>query len=502
MAKQPRTIIFCLTAALSAGGCVGGSVGGEGSGDPSAVTAGGTIVRNGSAKCLDVAAAGTTDGTKIQQYTCNGTGAQDFLLEAVSGGVKIVNTNSGKCVDLAAAGTANGTKVQLYDCNNTVAQTFVAEASSATGYSQLRNPNSNRCIDVSAASNADGAAVQLYDCNGTAAQQWKISAAAGGGTAGGGGSGGGGGTAGGGGSAGGTTSPTSGTEFAPYFYTWGWGSSDYAFSSLTAMKSAGGPSDVTIAFVLSGGGCTTSTDIQSNLSDVKAFEAAGGHVKASFGGADGTYLESACSSASALASALQGFVDATGITDLDFDIEQGSSTSNSTINAMRASALKTVQSSRGIKVAFTLPVNPDGLDSLGLAVVKSALSAGVTISHVNVMTMDYGSGTDVGSAALSSADATASQLQSAIGGLSSAAAYQMVGVTPMIGKNDDSEDFSISDASTLAAYAKSKGIGLLAFWAIQRDEKCPSSGYGDGDRCSNDNSSTFQYSKIFQAVSK
>jgi hypothetical protein len=501
MVQQARSYILCFAAALSAGGCVAGSVGGEGSGDPSAVTSGGTIVRNGSAKCLDAAAAGTANGTKIQQYTCNGTGAQDFLLSAVSGGVKIVNTNSGRCVDISAAATANGSKIQLYDCNGTGAQTWVAE-DQGNGYSQLRNPNSNRCIDVASASNSDGATVQLYDCNGTAAQQWKISSAAsGGGSAGGGGTAGGGGAAG-GGTAGGGGTTTSGTEFAPYFYTWGWGSGDYAFSSLTAMKSAGGPSAVTIAFVLSGGGCQVSTDIQNNLADVKAYEAAGGHVKASFGGADGTYLESACSSASALASALEGFVDATGITDLDFDIEQGSATSNSTINAMRASALKTVQSARGIKVAFTLPVNPDGLDSLGLAVVKSALSAGVTISHVNVMTMDYGSGTDVGSASLSSADATATQLRSAISGLSTAASYQMVGVTPMIGKNDDSEVFSLDNASTLAAYAKSKGIGLLAFWAIQRDEKCPSSGYGNGDRCSNLDTSTFQFSKIFAAVSK
>jgi hypothetical protein len=288
------------------------------------------------------------------------------------------------------------------------------------------------------------------------------------------------------------------TEYAPYFYTWGWGSSSYAFSSLAQMKQQGGPSAVTIAFVLSGGGCTVSTDIQNNLADVKAFVAAGGHLKASFGGADGTYLENACGDATSLANAISGFVDATGITDLDFDIEQGTTSSNATINAMRATALAKVQASKHIRVAFTLPVNPDGLDSLGLDVVKSALAAGVKISFVNVMTMDYGNGTNLGTTPLSSVDSTAKQLQSLIAGLSLDAAYRMVGATAMLGHNDDTEVFSLANATTLVAYAKQKKLGLVSFWAIQRDEKCPAA--VDRDLCTGVNTSAFQFHQIFDSV--
>lgn len=288
------------------------------------------------------------------------------------------------------------------------------------------------------------------------------------------------------------------TEYAPYFYTWGWGSSSYAFSTLLQMKQAGGPSEITIAFVLSAGGCAVTTDIQDHLDDVKAFVAAGGHVKASFGGADGTYLENGCSDAASLANALAGFVDATGITDLDFDIEQGATSSNATINAMRATALATVQAQKNIRVAFTLPVNPDGLDSLGLDVVKAALAAGVKISYVNVMTMDYGNGTNLGTTPIASVDATAQQLQAAIAGLSSAAAYRMVGATAMIGHNDDTEVFSLDNATALVAYAKQKKLGLVSFWAIQRDEKCPAG--VDLDVCTGVNTSTFQFNQIFDSV--
>lgn len=49
----------------------------------------------------------------------------------------------------------------------------------------------------------------------------------------------------------GTSSTSSGTEFAPYFYTWGWGNTAYSFTSLVDLKSQTGLLSVTLAFVLS-----------------------------------------------------------------------------------------------------------------------------------------------------------------------------------------------------------------------------------------------------------
>ncbi|HWE29852.1 MAG TPA: RICIN domain-containing protein [Polyangia bacterium] len=164
---------FCtlfISAALALSGCSGGSVDAEGSGPPDAVTSGGPIVRQGSGKCLDATNAGTADGTKIEQSTCNGLGAESFLLEPVSGGVHMVNSHSGKCVQ--TVGTSNGSKIETFTCSTSAAQTWVAEDENA-GYWQLRNPSSNKCLDVASASNASGATVQLYTCNGTNAQQWQ-----------------------------------------------------------------------------------------------------------------------------------------------------------------------------------------------------------------------------------------------------------------------------------------------------------------------------------------
>ncbi len=289
-------------------------------------------------------------------------------------------------------------------------------------------------------------------------------------------------------------------DYAPYFPTWVWGASGYAFSGLADLQKKSALNEVTIAFVLSNGGCDTTQDIEQNASDVKAFLALGGHLKASFGGADGNYVESQCTSASALASAIEGFVDATGITDLDFDIEQGPMETDA-VNAMRGRALKMVQDARGIRVAFTLPANPSpggGLDSSGMSVVSNAVSAGVAVSHVNFMTMDYGNsfaGSPLAPIVEGTLDDGHGQVMSLIPGVTSAQAWRIVGVIPMLGKNDDAEVFSLADAQNVAAFAAQNGVGLVSFWSIDRDQ--PGTNYNVSSTVQ---SKPFEFNAIFEAA--
>ncbi|MFI7597232.1 ThuA domain-containing protein [Actinoplanes sp. NPDC049681] len=116
-------------------------------------------------KCLDVAGAGTADGTKIQLYTCNNTAAQNWTVTA-GGTLKAL----GKCLDVAGGGRTNGTKVQLYTCNGTGAQTWSAQADGT-----IRNPQSGRCLDVSENNPADGQQIHIWDCiAGAANQRWTL----------------------------------------------------------------------------------------------------------------------------------------------------------------------------------------------------------------------------------------------------------------------------------------------------------------------------------------
>lgn len=115
-------------------------------------------------KCLDVREARSADGTPVQLYTCNGSGAQKWTV-----GFDQSLRAFGKCLDVAGGGTTNGVPVQLWSCNGSGAQVWVPQ-----GDGSLRNPQSGRCLDVPGGNTVDGQRLQIWDCNGTPAQQWQV----------------------------------------------------------------------------------------------------------------------------------------------------------------------------------------------------------------------------------------------------------------------------------------------------------------------------------------
>ena len=124
---------------------------------------GATAIHGFGGKCVDVAAASTTNGTAIQLFTCNGTGAQ---LWTHSGNAFQA---LGKCLDVTSAGTANGTPIQLWDCNGTAAQAWTQGASGS-----LVNTGSGKCLDATGPSSADGTRLQIWTCSGAANQSWTL----------------------------------------------------------------------------------------------------------------------------------------------------------------------------------------------------------------------------------------------------------------------------------------------------------------------------------------
>ncbi|WP_432824555.1 glycosyl hydrolase [Dactylosporangium sp. CA-092794] len=114
-------------------------------------------------KCLDVAASGTANGTKIQLYTCNGTGAQSWTA-GTDGTLRAL----GKCLDVTGGVNANGTKVQLWDCNGNGHQQW-----SRSGQT-LVNPETGKCLDVTGQNSTDGTQIQIWTCNGQTNQNWTL----------------------------------------------------------------------------------------------------------------------------------------------------------------------------------------------------------------------------------------------------------------------------------------------------------------------------------------
>ncbi|MBP0460041.1 chitinase [Streptomyces montanisoli] len=115
-------------------------------------------------KCVDVAGANASNGSAVQLYDCNGTGAQSWTV-ASDGTLQAL----GKCMDVTAAGTANGAQVQLYDCNGSGAQVWRHQANG-----ELVNPASGKCLDATGPSSANGTRLQIWTCYGSANQQWNL----------------------------------------------------------------------------------------------------------------------------------------------------------------------------------------------------------------------------------------------------------------------------------------------------------------------------------------
>jgi chitinase len=195
----------------------------------------------------------------------------------------------------------------------------------------------------------------------------------------------------------------------------------------------------------------------------------GASVIISSGGADGYSIPWTCTDQSTIDSSLQNIITTYGANELDFDIE-GAAVADTTSATRLFTAMKDLKGSNpGLRFSVTLPVLPTGLDNYGVGIVQAAQNAGVTIDIVNIMAMDYYQGNqEMGTAAINAAQATLAQLKS----INSAYSYANVGITPMIGTNDDNSTFSLANAATVKNWASSNGIGRLAFWSINRDQSC------------------------------
>ncbi len=261
---------------------------------------------------------------------------------------------------------------------------------------------------------------------------------------------------------------------------------------MAADQAATGLKNYTLAFLIPQSGCTPEWEddgsgVGAFASQISAIQASGGNVIISFGGADGGELAQTCTNVSQLTAAYLNVVNTYHVTRLDFDIEGGvlSDTSATSIRDQALAALQAEDSS--VQVDFTLAVSPQGLPTgtgSEYALLQDAKAKGVKVSVVNLMTMDFGNGQNPLNDAESAAQAAAGQLSS-LYGISTSAAYGMMGLTPIAGQNDDNEYFSTANASTLESFAASNGVAELSFWEVD--------GY--------DKPTGYQYSSIFNQIS-
>ena len=152
-------------------------------------------------------------------------------------------------------------------------------------------------------------------------------------------------------------------------------------------------------------------------------------------------------------------------------------------------------------------MEPNGLQDNALAVTTAMLKAGVKLSGVNIMAMDFSAAPKGMYPAITSAlDNTHRQLTSLFRAskLSSAQVWNHIGATVMIGQNDvDGQIVTVNDAKGVAAYATSHHLGRVSMWSLNRDIQCGSQFARVGvhsNVCSGTTQTPLEFSKVLGSL--
>jgi hypothetical protein len=300
---------------------------------------------------------------------------------------------------------------------------------------------------------------------------------------------------------------------APYYETYD------TSTDLAALSQQSGSKYLSLAFLqtAAAGSCTAYWDGDTTKpiapssfgSDIAEIQARGGNVIPSFGGftADTTNTEIAdsCTSVPAIAKVYESLITTYNVPRIDMDIEGDSVTNAAGINR-RNEAIAMVEAwaaahHRQIQFSYTLPTFPTGLTATGLAVLQNAVADGARVSTVNLLTFDYFIGTqqDMVADTESAAAGLFGQLRALYPRETARQLWHTIGVTEMPGIDDfgPDETFSTADAVTILHWAQQHGLGLVSFWALQRDNGGCVGTQGAGT-CSGVSQPTWYFSNVFK----
>jgi hypothetical protein len=241
----------------------------------------------------------------------------------------------------------------------------------------------------------------------------------------------------------------------------------------------------------------------------------GGDVMPTFGGfsADSTATEIAdsCTSVSKIAADYEAVIKGYRVTRLDMDVEVNSLDNKAGIDRRnKAIALTEAWAKRvgwPLKIEYTLPVEPPGLEANALHVLKNAVANGARVDTVNIMTFDYyldkePKPLDMGALAITAATNVHRQLAALYPQSSQRHLWAMEGITILPGIDDypgKTEITYLSDTRRILGFAQAHGLGLMSIWAIQRDNGgCP--GTIDSNSCSGIKQPTWAFSHLLEPV--
>ncbi|MDB5869073.1 MAG: hypothetical protein JWP96_1405 [Polaromonas sp.] len=292
----------------------------------------------------------------------------------------------------------------------------------------------------------------------------------------------------------------SAVEVTPYFHAWD--------GSLIDAKNSAGMTSAMLSFAITRGSCAFDPTLLNKLPDARNYVAAGGKLLISFGGTDGIYAEIACKDDNQLFNMMEKLMNDSGTRRFDFDLE-GHQLLDTEGTARRTRVLARLQAKYpDLYISFSLPGWLRGVNAASMDILNTAIRAGIRIDRVNVMAQSFGQEnlrtmvvpSTVGQAVIMTFQSAAGQLATLYPNKTQTQLHAMMGMTPMIGKNDDGSVFTFDDARTIANFAKQNGVGMISYWSFQRDRAQASNGNTNLNAFSGVAQSNFQYHSIFKSA--
>ena len=377
-------------------------------------------------------------------------------------GIAACRLNGGSCSGGGGGGTLPGAPTGLSGTSTASSVSLSWSAvSGATSYNVYRNgtkvgsPTSTSYTDSGlAASTSYGYQVSASNSVGEGAKSGSISVTT---------------LAGGGGG-------TGTRKAAPYLYM-GWGNPP----SPTTVMNATGIKWFTMAFILSSGGCNPAWDGSRPLqgsadaSAISAIRAAGGDIVPSIGGWSGNKLGPNCSTPEALAGAYQTVINAYGLKAIDIDIENTDEFESEVVQDRILNALKIVkQNNAGLQTILTFGTSTTGPNYWGNRLIERSAALGANIDIFTLMPFDFGSA-NIYNDTVGASEGLKTKLKATFG-WTDAQAYAHQGISGMNGLSDQQELTSTATWQNITNWAKSKSLGRLAFWSVNRDRGCAGGG--------------------------
>jgi len=264
--------------------------------------------------------------------------------------------------------------------------------------------------------------------------------------------------------------------------------------------SATGIRAYTMAFVLSGGGCSPAWDGMRPLtggvdqSTIRSIQSAGGQVIPSFGGWQGNKLGPNCGTPDALAGAVMQVVNAYNLSWVDLDIENIDEFENEAIQDRWLNALRIVKTRKaGLRTIVTFGTTTSGPNFWGNRLIQRAKALNANVDVFTIMPFDFGGGANMVASTTSAVEGLRASLQSTFG-WSADTAYRHIGISGMNGLSDQRELTSPSTWTQIRDYANSHHLARLAFWSVNRDRGCPNGGVVSD--CSGIDQTQWQFTRI------